>query len=108
MEHLLKFLHILFVVAEVLVIFNLIIIVHELGHFLAARWRGLVVEGFGVWFGKPICKKKINGVVYSLGSIPAGGFVKLPQLADGPLEGGLETSPQKLPPLKPPDKIIVP
>ena len=47
-------LHVLKVVGlclEVLVIFNLIIIVHELGHFLAARWRGLYVEEFGVWFG---------------------------------------------------------
>ena len=55
--------------------------VHELGHFLAARWRGLVVEQFAVWFGKPLWKRTYNGVVYSLGSIPFGGFVKLPQMA---------------------------
>ena len=66
---------------EVLVLFNLIIIAHELGHFVAARWRGLVVEKFGIWFGKPILKKTIGGVEYSLGCIPAGGFVALPQLA---------------------------
>src|SRR5438132_3256418 len=108
MEHLLKFLHILFVVAEVLVIFNLIIIVHELGHFLAARWRGLVIEGFGVWFGTPIWKKKINGVVYSLGSIPAGGFVKLPQMAPmEAIEGESETPREQLPPVSALDKIIV-
>ena len=76
--HLLNF---LFVLLEVVVLFNLIIIVHELGHFLAARWRGLKIEEYGVWFGKPLWKKEIKGVVYSLGSIPAGGFVKLPQLA---------------------------
>src|SRR5439155_9468289 len=69
------------IVLEVLVLFNLLIVVHELGHFLAARWRGLFIEQFGIWFGKPIWKKKINGVLYSFGSIPAGGFVKLPQLA---------------------------
>ncbi len=71
----------IFICLEVLAIFNLLIMVHELGHFLAARWRGLYVEGFGIWFGKPVWKKKINGVTYSLGSIPAGGFVKLPQMA---------------------------
>ena len=60
------------IVVEVLLIFNLMIIVHELGHFLAARWRGLVIEKFGIWFGKPIWKKTIGGVEYSLGSIPAG------------------------------------
>ena len=43
-----------FVILQVLLIFNLMIIVHELGHFLAARWRGLVIEKFGIWFGKPL------------------------------------------------------
>src|SRR5207237_10271753 len=69
------------ILLEVLVLFNLLIVVHELGHFLAARWRGLYIEKFGIWFGKPLWKKTINGVEYSLGSIPFGGFVALPQLA---------------------------
>ena len=68
----LKIFHILLILLEVIVLFNLLIVVHELGHFLAARWRGLVVEKFGVWFGKPLWKKTINGVEYSLGSIPFG------------------------------------
>ena len=50
------------IVLEVVVLFNLLIIVHELGHFLAARWRGLVIEKFGVWFGKPLWKKTVKGV----------------------------------------------
>src|SRR5947207_7223200 len=73
-------LRVIFILLEVDLLFNLLIVVHELGHFLAARWRGLYIEGFGVWFGKPIWKKTINGVQYSLGSLPFGGFVKLPQL----------------------------
>src|SRR4051812_50058581 len=72
---------VIFILLEVLILFNLLIVVHELGHFLAARWRGLYIEKFGVWFGKPIWKKTINGVQYSLGSLPFGGFVALPQLA---------------------------
>ncbi len=101
----LKFLLIAF---EVVLIFNLIIIVHELGHFLAARWRGLVVDEFGVWFGKALWKKKINGVWYSLGSIPAGGFVKLPQMAPmETIEGESEERKENLPPVKPLDKPIV-
>src|SRR2546429_460423 len=72
---------VVFILLEVLILFNLLIVVHELGHFLAARWRGLYIERFGVWFGKPIWKKTINGVQYSLGSLPFGGFVALPQLA---------------------------
>ena len=93
---------------EVLIFFNLMIIVHELGHFLAARWRGLVIEKFGIWFGKPLWQKKINGVVYSLGSIPAGGFVALPQLAPMEvMEGKVETPRDQLPPISALDKIIV-
>jgi regulator of sigma E protease len=93
---------------EVLLIFNLLIVVHELGHFLAARWRGLVVEKFAIWFGKPIWSKTINGVEYRLGSIPAGGFVAIPQLApmEG-VEGETNTPREELPPVKPLDKIIV-
>jgi regulator of sigma E protease len=98
----------LFICLEVILIFNLLIVVHELGHFLAARWRGLVVEKFAIWFGKPIWSKTIGGVEYRLGSIPAGGFVAIPQLA--PMESIEGESGQKrehLPPVKPLDKIIV-
>ncbi len=96
------------IILEVLLIFNLMIIVHELGHFLAARWRGLVIEKFGIWFGKPLWKKTIGGVEYSLGSIPAGGFVALPQLAPMEvMEGKVETPREQLPPISALDKIIV-
>jgi regulator of sigma E protease len=105
LTNILKF---LFICLEVLIFFNLMIIVHELGHFLAARWRGLVIEKFGIWFGKPIWQKKINGVIYSLGSIPAGGFVALPQLAPMEvMEGKVETPREQLPPISAWDKIIV-
>lgn len=98
----------LFICLEVVLIFNLLIVVHELGHFLAAKWRGLVVEKFAIWFGKPIWKKTIGGVEYRLGSIPAGGYVAIPQLAPmEALEGKVETSRDLLPPIKPIDKIIV-
>src|SRR6185369_12419846 len=59
-----------FIFVEVLLLFNLLIFVHELGHFLAARWRGLKIDRFAIWFGKPIWKTKINGVEYALGTIP--------------------------------------
>jgi regulator of sigma E protease len=92
----------------VVMVFNLMIVVHELGHFLAGRWRGLKIEAFQIWFGKPLWKKTINGVQYGLGSIPAGGFVKLPQMAPmGALEGDPAYSAEPLPPISPLDKIIV-
>src|SRR3954465_2878001 len=101
----LSILRFLFVLLEVLVLFNLLIVVHELGHFLAARWRGLYIERFGVWFGHPIWKKTINGVQFSLGSLPFGGFVALPQLAPMDIiEGKADVDRAKLPPVSPTDK----
>ena len=101
-------LKIVFISLEVLLLFNLLIFVHELGHFLAARWRGLKVDRFAIWFGKPIWKAKINGVEYALGTIPAGGYVSLPQMASmEAIEGKGESSGQQLPPISALDKIIV-
>jgi regulator of sigma E protease len=99
---------VIFILLEVVLLFNLLIVVHELGHFLAARWRGLFIEGFGVWFGKPIWKKTVNGVQYSLGSLPFGGFVKLPQLAPmDMIEGKADLDRAQLPKISALDKIIV-
>src|SRR5213079_1893435 len=99
---------VILILLEVVVLFNLLIVVHELGHFLAARWRGLYIEKFGVWFGKPLWKKTINGVQYSLGSIPFGGFVALPQLAPMDIiEGKADLDRAKLPRVSALDKIIV-
>ncbi len=109
MSNLLSNLAFIFVVVMV---FNFIIFIHELGHFWAARWRGMQVDRFQIWFGKPLWKKTINGVQYGLGSIPFGGFVSLPQMApmesiEGQTvaEGG--AAPAEMPPITPLDKIIV-
>jgi regulator of sigma E protease len=97
-----------FIVLEVLLLFNLLIFVHELGHFLAARWRGLKIDRFAIWFGKPIWKKRIKGVEYALGTIPAGGYVSLPQMATMEvIEGKSDSSAEPLPPISPLDKTIV-
>src|SRR3954471_4971316 len=101
-------LRVIFILIEVVILFNLLIVVHEVGHFLAARWRGLYIEKFGIWFGKPIWKKSIHGVQYSLGTLPFGGFVALPQLAPMDIiEGKADVDRAKLPPVSAIDKIIV-
>ncbi|RPJ32861.1 MAG: RIP metalloprotease RseP [Verrucomicrobiaceae bacterium] len=107
MPALATFLQIALLILVVLVIFNIIIFVHELGHFWAAKWRGLQIDRFQIWFGKPLWKKEINGVQYGLGWIPAGGFVALPQMAPmEALEGG-EKPEKPLPQISAMDKIIV-
>lgn len=102
-------LQVIFLILIVLAVFNVIIFVHELGHFWAAKWRGLQIDRFQIWFGKPIWKKTINGVQYGLGWIPAGGFVALPQMAPmESIEGDhRDTKSEALPAIKPLDKIIV-
>ena len=105
---LLHIVRVILVILEVLLLFNLLIVVHELGHFLAARWRGLYIEKFGIWFGKPIWKQTINGVQYSLGTLPFGGFVALPQLAPMDIiEGKADVDRARLPKISALDKIIV-
>jgi regulator of sigma E protease len=98
----------IFITLEVLLLFNLLIAVHELGHFLAAKWRGLKIERFAIWFGKPIWKRKVNGIEYALGIIPFGGYVALPQMATmEAIEGKSESAAEQLPAVSPLDKIIV-
>ena len=107
-SNLMQVLKVIFICLEVVMLFNLLILVHELGHYLAARWRGLVIERFGIWFGKPLWKKKINGVDFCLGCIPAGGYVALPQMAPmESIEGKNEAARDNLPSISALDKIIV-
>lgn len=100
-------LQIALLVLVVVMVFNMIIFVHELGHFLAARWRGLKVDRFQIWFGPLIWKKTINGVQYGLGTLPFGGFVALPQLAPMETLEGSGSDRATLPPVSALDKIIV-
>jgi regulator of sigma E protease len=100
-------LQVILLIVIVVMLFNIIIFVHELGHFLAGKWRGLKIDRFQIWFGKPIWKKEYKGVQYGLGWIPAGGFVALPQMAPmEAIEGG-DKDRKPLPAITPMDKIIV-
>lgn len=84
------------------------IFVHELGHFLAARRRGLLIERFSIGFGPKIFSWTRNGVEYRLSWLPLGGYVALPQLAEMTgIEGETNAEPRRLPPLSYADKMIV-
>ncbi len=60
-----------------LVLLSVLVFVHELGHFLAARRNGVKVETFAVGFGPSIYEKKVGDTVYALKLLPLGGYVKL-------------------------------
>ncbi len=59
------------------VILGLLIVVHEFGHFIAARKAGVKVEKFSIGFGPQFYKVKKGQTEYSLGLFPFGGYVKL-------------------------------
>lgn len=56
---------------------SFLILIHELGHFIAAKWAGLLVHEFGFGFPPRLVKKKIGETVYSLNLLPFGGFVRI-------------------------------
>lgn len=60
-----------------ILILSVLVLVHELGHFLVAKKFGIKVEEFGVGFPPRAFSKKIGETVYSINWLPVGGFVKL-------------------------------
>ncbi len=54
-----------------------LIVIHEGGHALAARWMGMKVERFSLFFPPIILKRKIGETEFALGSIPLGGYVRI-------------------------------
>lgn len=79
------------------------VFVHELGHFLVAKWRGLHIIAFSLGF-KKAWGKKINGVDYRIGWIPAGGYVDLPQIDT--TDVAKDEDGNELPPAKPLDRLL--
>ncbi|MFL5955162.1 MAG: M50 family metallopeptidase [Gaiellaceae bacterium] len=73
-----------------------LVMIHEAGHFFAARAVGMTPRKFYLGFGPPIVRKKRGGVEYGIGSIPLGGYVKIPGM-NRPSPGDLQ---KLLPPLE--------
>ncbi len=70
-------------IAVIVLFFGGSIFVHELGHFLAAKWRGLRVERFSIGFGPKVFGwTGKDGVDYRISLLPLGGYVAIPELAD--------------------------
>ena len=57
--------------------FSMLIILHELGHFAAAKWVGMRVERFSLFFPPLIWRKQAGETEYAIGSIPLGGYVRI-------------------------------
>ena len=60
------------------VVLGILVFIHELGHYLAARWCGVHVETFSLGFGRPMASWTDKlGTVWKLGWIPLGGYVQM-------------------------------
>ena len=97
----------LYVVAGVVLLFGAAIFVHEFGHYWMARRRGLKVEAFAIGFGPKIFGWTKDGIEYSWRWIPAGGYVKLPQMVTSEALEGTAEGAEKIPPAEPFSKILV-
>ncbi len=73
-------LSLLYSVVMVLLLFGGTVLVHELGHFMTAKWFKLRIDAFSIGMGPALWQKKIKGVVYKLSWLPIGGYVALPQM----------------------------
>jgi regulator of sigma E protease len=74
-------------------VLGLVVFVHELGHFLAAKAFGVYAPRFSIGFGPAIAKKRIGETEYRIGILPIGGYVRMASRLDetgAALEGGGE------------------
>lgn len=76
--------------------FSIIVVLHELGHFLPAKWFGCRIEKFYLFFNPwfSLVKKKIGDTEWGLGWIPFGGYVKI----SGMIDESMDKEAMKLPP----------
>lgn len=93
----------------VVLFFGASIFIHELGHYLAARWRKLKIERFSIGFGPRLFGwTDKQGVDWRVSLLPLGGYVALPQMADmRGVEGDSQYQESTLPPISYSDKMYV-
>ena len=89
-------------IVSFVVVIGILILIHELGHFLVARWAGVGVERFSIGFGPVLLRWRGKETEYCLSVIPMGGYVKM-MGEESPIEGGeaLPYDPAKAFSLKP-------
>jgi regulator of sigma E protease len=78
-----------------IIVFGLVVFVHELGHFIAAKLTGVYAPRFSIGFGPSLLKKRVGETEYVLAALPLGGYVRMASREDEAtafLEGGSENS----------------
>jgi len=83
-----------------IIVFGLVVFVHELGHFLAAKLTGVYAPRFSIGFGPSLFKKRWGETEYVVAALPLGGYVRMASREDETMaliEGGGERAPGELP-----------
>ncbi len=75
-------LNIIITIAATLLILTVLIVAHELGHYLVAKKRGIRVDEFSIGFGPKLFKWNRGETQFTVRAIPAGGYVKFPDDVD--------------------------
>jgi regulator of sigma E protease len=78
-----------------ILVFGLVILVHELGHFMAAKWLGVYAPRFSIGFGPALWRRRFGETEYIVAALPLGGYVRMASREDEAtafLEGGSEES----------------
>lgn len=70
--------HTIMTIVALLIVLGVVVFIHELGHFLAARWAGVRVDAFSIGFGPAIVKwHDKHGTVWKIACLPLGGYVSI-------------------------------
>ncbi|MCC5848368.1 MAG: RIP metalloprotease RseP [Verrucomicrobia bacterium] len=98
----------LYSVVMVAILFGGTVFIHELGHFLTAKWFGLRIDAFSIGMGPVLWQKTINGTSYRISLLPIGGYVALPQMdITGSAFENEDAKKGKLEPVAPWKRIII-
>ncbi|MEK7728140.1 MAG: RIP metalloprotease RseP [candidate division KSB1 bacterium] len=76
-------------------VLGILVFIHELGHFLAAKWAGIRVERFSLGFPPRMFGKKIGDTDYCISWIPLGGYVKMAGMIDESFDEKIEGKPDE-------------
>ena len=84
-------------VGQLLLALSILIVLHEFGHYITARWFGCRVEKFFLFFDPwfSLVKKKVGDTVYGIGWLPLGGYVKISGMIDESMDKEAMKQPPK-------------